>query len=331
MKTRNRHVAGQVLAVLTIALALVGVLVMLLPLDTAAAPPKDGPSYYYVQYGDTLFSISRRYGITVPALMAANGLTSDYIYAGQRLIIPLGTPQPPPAGFTCQYTVQRRDTVYSIAYRYKVPWYSVMQANYLYTPYIYAGMLLNVPCVTPAPSPFPIYTVQTGDNLFRIAIRYETSIYAIALVNGIFNPNLIFVGQNLVVPYSGTVKYPTNIPPPPTPTFTPTPITTTTVTTTSTPTATPTMTSTASAVVVMTNLTYIPNSLTIYLGTTVLWQNTESATHTVSSGVPGALDYRFRSGPLGYQQTFTYTFATAGTYPYFSELDQGMTGTITVQ
>jgi plastocyanin len=81
----------------------------------------------------------------------------------------------------------------------------------------------------------------------------------------------------------------------------------------------------------MTNLTFIPNSLTISRGTTVLWQNTESATHTVSSGVPGALDNRFRSGPLGVGQTFSFTFTNPGTYPYFSELDQGMTGTIIVQ
>jgi len=38
--------------------------------------------------GDTLFSISRRYGQTVEAIKRANGLTSDLIYPGDVLNIP---------------------------------------------------------------------------------------------------------------------------------------------------------------------------------------------------------------------------------------------------
>lgn len=43
---------------------------------------------YIVRYGDTLYSISRRYRTTVEAIKAANGLTSDQIQVGQRLRIP---------------------------------------------------------------------------------------------------------------------------------------------------------------------------------------------------------------------------------------------------
>jgi LysM repeat protein len=49
------------------------------------------PSYttYTVQHGDTLYSIAHRYGTTVSAIMAANGLTNpDHIYAGPTLRIP---------------------------------------------------------------------------------------------------------------------------------------------------------------------------------------------------------------------------------------------------
>jgi len=41
-----------------------------------------------VQRGDTLYSIARRYGSTVDAVKAANGLTSNNINPGQQLIIP---------------------------------------------------------------------------------------------------------------------------------------------------------------------------------------------------------------------------------------------------
>ena len=54
---------------------------------------------YVVQRGNTLFSIARWNGVTVAALMAANGLRSYTIYSGQRLTIPNGdgTPSAPPA------------------------------------------------------------------------------------------------------------------------------------------------------------------------------------------------------------------------------------------
>ncbi len=44
------------------------------------------------------------------------------------------------------------------------------------------------------------YVVQPGDNLFRIALRFEVSLQALAAANGITNINRIFVGQVLVIP-----------------------------------------------------------------------------------------------------------------------------------
>ncbi len=309
----------------------VAVLLSIVPVMATAAPPAQQPStfMYYVRYGDTLYAIAMRYGTTVPAIMQANGLTSEYIYAGQRLVIPTA-PVPPPPNFACTYTVQARDTIYSIAYRYGAPWYQLMQANYLYSPYIYVGQQLRVPCLTPAPTPFPTHTVQTGDNLFRIAIKYSTSVYAIALVNGIWNPNLVFVGQTLVIPYPGSVKWP------PVPTITPnlTPSGTTptlTPTVGPSPTATTAPTGAPSAVIVMTNLTFIPNTITIPRGGTVQWKNTDAVNHTVTSGAPGAPTNIFQSGTLTPNQTFSFTFPNAGTFPYFSEPFPTMVGTITVQ
>jgi LysM repeat protein len=46
--------------------------------------------YYTVAWGDTLFSIGRRFGTPWQTIASANGLTYSYIYAGQRLTIPCG-------------------------------------------------------------------------------------------------------------------------------------------------------------------------------------------------------------------------------------------------
>jgi LysM repeat protein len=54
------------------------------------------------------------------------------------------------------------------------------------------------------------YIVQPGDTLFRIAMMYGSTIEAIAAANRIYNPNLIFAGQLLVVPCAGSYTYPGN-------------------------------------------------------------------------------------------------------------------------
>jgi LysM repeat protein len=43
---------------------------------------------YVVQPGDTLFSLAQRFGTSVEAITAANGLADDSIRVGQELIIP---------------------------------------------------------------------------------------------------------------------------------------------------------------------------------------------------------------------------------------------------
>ena len=108
---------------------------------------------YTVRPGDTLSSIAARHGTTVSAIMRANGLASaNYIYAGQRLVMPGagggssngGGGQVSGAGQV--YTVRRGDTLASIAYRHGVTAGAIAQANGLANPnYIYPGQKLRIP------------------------------------------------------------------------------------------------------------------------------------------------------------------------------------------
>lgn len=65
---------------------------------SVASDPNQPLIYHTVQRGDTLSNIARRYNVSVAAIRATNGLTSDTIYVGQRLLIPnsLGYPTPTP-------------------------------------------------------------------------------------------------------------------------------------------------------------------------------------------------------------------------------------------
>ncbi len=114
-----------------------------------AAPQKACGGYHYVQRGDTLFSISKQYGIPIPAIMQANpGIPNpNRIYAGTRIYIPCG-PGGPGVGGPCRYvhTIAWGDTLGEIALRYGVSRVSIARANGIPNmDLIYAGRTLCIP------------------------------------------------------------------------------------------------------------------------------------------------------------------------------------------
>lgn len=60
------------------------------------------------------------------------------------------------------------------------------------------------------------HVVQPGENLFRIALRYGLTWPVVAAANNIANPNLIYVGQRLIIPPKGTTQ-PQQVTPAPAP------------------------------------------------------------------------------------------------------------------
>ncbi|MBS4024123.1 MAG: LysM peptidoglycan-binding domain-containing protein [Clostridia bacterium] len=134
------------------------------PVPTPPPTPPPGVRQYVVQPGDTLFLIARRFGTTVPAILAANPQITDpnVIFPGQIINIPVAVPPTPPPT----------------------------------TP-------TPPPTPTPMPTPPPPgrYVVQPGDTLFLIARRFGTTVAAILAVNPqITDPNLIFPGQIITIP-----------------------------------------------------------------------------------------------------------------------------------
>ncbi len=161
---------------------------------------------HVVQPGENLFRISLRYGTTVNAIMAANGLTSTTIYTGQRLVIPRGSGAAESSGSSVAaggvYTVQRGDTLTRIAVHHGVSVWALMRANSLSSSTIYVGQRLVIPGASGA-APVPTsgtgstYVVRPGDTLSEIARQYGTTASALASLNGITNPSAIFPGQVL--------------------------------------------------------------------------------------------------------------------------------------
>jgi len=173
------------------------------PLPTPIPIPSTG-FHYTVCRGDTLYSIARRFGTTVQAIIQANGIVNPgQIFAGQVLWIPSGGGSCPPGSNA--YVVQRGDTLYSIARRFGTTYQALASLNGLHWPYrIYVGQRLIVSgTITPWPPPPPsqrVHVVQRGETLWSIALRYGTTPWAIANANGLRNMNCIYVGQRLVIP-----------------------------------------------------------------------------------------------------------------------------------
>lgn len=61
--------------------------------------------------------------------------------------------------------------------------------------------------ITPIPGAGTVYVVQAGDTTFRIALRFNSTVSAIAAANNLPDPSRIYVGQTLVIP-AGSVTVP---------------------------------------------------------------------------------------------------------------------------
>lgn len=100
------------------------------------------------------------------------------------------------------------ETLSRIAQRYNTTVAAITAANGIFNAnYIYSGQWLLIPSSPyyPPYNPPPnygstYYTVRYGDSLGSIARRYNTTIWAIAQANGIYNANFIYAGQVLVIP-----------------------------------------------------------------------------------------------------------------------------------
>ncbi|MFN8378313.1 MAG: LysM peptidoglycan-binding domain-containing protein [Anaerolineae bacterium] len=105
---------------------------------------------YYVQYGDTWYSIGQRFGLPYQTIQQANGLSANApLYAGMALVIPglcgsSTTPPPvatPPPSSTCTITINSAKTAYS------QPNYtsSIVGVTLINTPYTVNGQWVYSP------------------------------------------------------------------------------------------------------------------------------------------------------------------------------------------
>lgn len=75
---------------------------------------------------------------------------------------------------------------------------------------------------------------------------------------------------------------------------------------------------------------FAPNPVKVQPGTKVTWTNSDTATHTVTSGTASKPTKDFDSKIMGPKKTFSFTFAKEGTFDYYCMLHPAMVGKVTV-
>ena len=119
--------------------------------------PRTVKKYHTVKSGETLSKIANKYGISVEELKRMNNLTSNYIQTDQKLVVGYTTatsttPSKPStisntsssSGYTI-HTVQKGETLYSIAGKHHTTVSKIMSLNNLKTSNIIIGQKLKIP------------------------------------------------------------------------------------------------------------------------------------------------------------------------------------------
>ena len=180
--------------------------------------------YYTVKAGDTLYGISRKFGMSLSQLVSVNGISaSSLIVPGQILRVAGGETISTVVKTTAttsrtsggNYLVQPGDTLYSIARRSGMSLNSLLTLNGLsQSSVIYPGQSLTISqsdsrvatksSYTAKPlasgvSTSGTYTVQAGDTLYGIARRSGMNLNTLLSLNGLSQSSVIHPGQTLKV------------------------------------------------------------------------------------------------------------------------------------
>jgi LysM repeat protein/ABC-type branched-subunit amino acid transport system substrate-binding protein len=173
----------------------------------------DGKSFYMhaVEKGQTLYALSKLYQCDINDILAVNPGADAGLKEGQIVKIP--APKATKKVVEIQHTVQKKETLYSIAKKYDVDINAILALNPGADKMLSKGQVLRIPVKksptekTPTPEPEkPVltanskqHTIQAGETLFSIARQYGSSVDAILNANPGLSENLK-EGQTIVIP-----------------------------------------------------------------------------------------------------------------------------------
>ncbi len=160
---------------------------------------------HVVTKGETLWKISRRYGISVSEIKEINGLENETLLPGMhlRLVKADGEEEEETTPEDFEYVVQRGDTLSDIARRSNIGVNLLRQLNRLEGDHIYPGQRLQI---RPSSLDEAVHIVRSGETLSDIALKYSVSVSELREINGI-EGSRILVGDKLRIRNTPAAKY----------------------------------------------------------------------------------------------------------------------------
>jgi len=166
-------------------------------------PQEENQVVHVVQAGETLFGIAQKYGTTVEAITAANGITDPrYIAVGQQLVVPKvaegSTPADESSGVAyLSYMVVPGDTLDKVARRFDVAAATIAELNGAVNP---AGLVAGQQLYVPNREMGRVHPVAEGETALGLALRYGLPRWEFLAANGLSSPGVLLSGQRIWVP-----------------------------------------------------------------------------------------------------------------------------------
>ena len=149
---------------------------------------------YIVKPGDTLYSIGKRYGLSVDELKSINNLNNNTLSIGQELSLIKKDDNEENINDEI-YIVQKGDSLYGIAKKYGVTVDELVNYNKLNNLTIYIGDELKIPKEVKE----NIYIVQKGDTLYSIARKNNITVEDLINANEL-GSIILSIDQELIIP-----------------------------------------------------------------------------------------------------------------------------------
>ncbi len=150
---------------------------------------------YTVKKGDTLYSISKKQNVPIDTIIKLNNLTSSNLQVGQQLKLKSDSNN---SSSENQYTVQRGDTLYSIALKNNTTVDKLRELNNLSTNTLTIGQILVLPTDTDIEK-YDIYIVKKGDSLWSISRKFNIDVNDLIELNNLKDLTLQ-INQSILVP-----------------------------------------------------------------------------------------------------------------------------------
>lgn len=147
-------------------------------------------STYVVQSGDSLYSIAKKFGTTADKIKQLNNLNNNTLSVGQEIAIPSVA-----LSEVTIYKVQSGDNLYDLAKKFGTSVSELKDLNNLKSDSLSINQELKVPAVNIGET---TYTVKSGDSLYSIAKKFNTSVDLLKKKNGL-GSTMLSIGQVLKI------------------------------------------------------------------------------------------------------------------------------------